>query len=349
MNPYPERIEELHRILAERFGQTDRQATEVVLAAHVTPAISRTRCPWIVIETDYPSRDTDGAWFNLSGGTRATGHPVPKSLAVPRVLYPRESELTLQEWTNQRQDPAAVGVFVESEWRRPVDMGGRGLNMSGAVVSRPSWRMWRNQTYAALLAQCVRLRVTHPKSGIGFNIDRDADLAALRTAARRVLDPEFRPAVRQTEPVPASFLYWCELLQRLAPIQTDWDALTGALVGIGRNIAYLYADGRPADWRAVERVMRDTIPAVTRDILERTNGTRKESNHGLRIAGQKREKFDIHIVREMQRLVGEGVIVARSGRGTVQRQDPFRWHPLRYRTASGEWEELMTYGVQILT
>jgi hypothetical protein len=40
VNPYPERIDELHEFLATRYGQRDRQATEILLACIMDPAIT---------------------------------------------------------------------------------------------------------------------------------------------------------------------------------------------------------------------------------------------------------------------------------------------------------------------
>jgi hypothetical protein len=340
MNPYPARIEELHQWLEARFGQKDRQATEVLLTALLDPKLTRRKRPWLIVETDYPSRDTSEAWFSL-GGEAAT-----HSLAVPRVMRTQQCEETLQRWLSTRTAPGsaagATGVFVDAEWRRLPDR-----LPASQLWTHVGWRQMMTRTYAVLMAMCVRLRVEHPRSAYAALADRHEDLAELGRRARRVLDDSHRAIVSDAAVrLPDAFMYWCELLQRIAPLQTDWESLVGNLTAIATGVAALYADGRDPDWRAVERVMRDSIPFVTVEILKQTALKRSE---GIQ-AYQRFRKYGYAPHRlandEVKRLNVERIVAQRAGfRGP---RDPYEYHPWRYRVASKDWLELIDREKKIL-
>jgi len=95
--------------------------------------------------------------------------------------------------------------------------------------------------------------------------------------AERVLDNSHRAIVSDAAVrLPDAFMYWCELLQRIAPLPDDWESLVGNLTAIATGVELVIADGRDPDWRAVERVMRDSIPFVTVEILKQTALKRSE-------------------------------------------------------------------------
>jgi hypothetical protein len=335
MNPYPERIEELHRWLDARFGQKDRQATEILLTGLLDPGLTRRKRPWMIVETDYPNRDTSEAWFGLGG------EAVVRSLAVPRVMRSQLCEETLTSWISTRRG-GATGLFVDAEWRRLPDR-----LPSSQLWTKVGWRQMMTRTYAVLMAMCVRLRVVHPRSSYAALADRHADLSELGRRARRVLDNGHRSAVSD-EPatLPPAFMYWCELLQRIAPLQTDWESLVGNLTAIATGVSLLYSDGRGPDWSATERVMRDCIPFATAAIVEQTALKRTE---GIR-AYQRFRKYGYAPHRlandEVKRLNMEGIVLQRVNfKGP---RDPYEHHPWRYRLASKEWLELLDRKKKIL-
>jgi hypothetical protein len=332
MNPYPQRIEELHQCLESRYGQRDRQATEILLIAMLDPAITRTRRPWIMIETDWPRREFHDAWFAFGAVGDAI---IPKSLALARIARAQAGEAIMQEWLAGRR-AGTPGIFVEAEWRRlPRSGGSHGGNL---------WRI--THSYAVLLAQCVRLRVAHPRSNIATRFDTDADGAELCRLTRRVLDNEFRrTAAPKADPLPPSFLYWCELLQKVAPCQTDWESLTGGLASAARGIATLYCDGRSADWRAAERIMRDTIGYETSVILSQAGMGRSEGRKAFEVFCRQHDSTYDTTVEEIRRLNREGVILARKNYGL---RDGYRYHPWRYLLGAPEWRELIDRGKEIL-
>jgi len=70
MNPYRPGSKNFINGWRPRFGQKDRQATEVLLTALLDPKLTRRKRPWLIVETDYPSRDTSEAWFFIRWRSR---------------------------------------------------------------------------------------------------------------------------------------------------------------------------------------------------------------------------------------------------------------------------------------
>ena len=230
MNPYPERIQELHDHLRGVWSQRDTQATEILLAALLPASLTRMRRPWLIVETDYLSRDTSGAWFSF-------GQPEyvqARSLGTPRSMRARDC----RQWSDNvlAEDPLdQPGVFVDAEWR---------------VLPNKSKSATAIASYYALLARCVHLRVAQPKSGIGVRTmnAREADRLELARLARRVLDSQHRSSIAHSTPSgvllasgtpPQSLYYWSELVQKLAPAQVDWECLTGSIAAVAHGIATL--------------------------------------------------------------------------------------------------------------
>lgn len=335
MNPYPDRLAELHYHLETRYGQKDRQATEILLACLLDPAVTTMRRPWIILETDWPSRDCEDAWFSF-GLTEATA----RSLSTPRVLRSQAREVMVQSWIGERR-LGGVGLFVESEWRHlPFD------NKGGSLFATP-------HSYVILLSMCVRLRVQHPRSDRCLRAGMEADRAELARLTQRVLDNSFRAGNASSSPfdphahdVPGSFKYWCELLQRIAPMQTDWESLAGGIAAIARGIALLWGDGRRPDWQAAERVMRDCVHSVTEEILRQTalpKGAGIEAAANMRRNGQ---HMRLHMGDEIKRLHREGVILRRHN---YKDRDPHNNHPWKFRLSIRDWADLMDRSKRILT
>jgi len=331
VNPYPARIDELHEWLTARYGQRDRQATEILLAQMLDQTVSRRRAPWIIIETDYPSRDTSDAWFSFGGEAR----PEPRSLAVPRTLRAQKCETILQEWLADSGKPC---LFVEAEWRRLPTAG------CGAKL------LMTTHSYGTVLSACVRVRVEHPRGSHAARSEQDADAAELARLTRRVLDNDHRvnlgaAIADYSASTPESLFYWSELVQRVAPIQTDWEALTGSLVTIARNIGLLYGDGRGPDWRAAERTMRDTIPYTVEWLLGQTSLDKKRGIKAYRLFRESGYGVDGPLVKEIRRLHHTGVLVAQRG---MAQTDSFRYYPWKYRMASADWHALVDRTKEIL-
>ena len=328
MNPYLERLSDLHQWLECRYGQRDRQATEVLLGALLPREILKAKSPWMVLETDYPSRDTLDGWFSLGGEFR----PQPHSLAFARIQRATRCEGILQDWWKDRQ-AGRPGLFIEAEWRRLPGSG------KGATL------LMQTHSYGALLATCLRLRVAYPKGDHAARMQKQEDDAELARLTRRVLDCSHRTTVERKSNLPSGFLYWCEMLQKVAPLQTDWESLTGGLATIARSIALLYNDGRPPDWQAAERVMRDCVPWVNEWILGQTALDRGRGIKAYQMFVQSGHTLDKPLVAEIRRLSREGVLLARQ---SYRSADHYRYHPWRYRLASQDWRTLVNREERIL-
>jgi hypothetical protein len=337
VNPYPARIEELHACLESRYGQRDRQATEILLASQLDSSISLMRPPWIIIETDYPQRETADGWFSFGGETFS---PV-RSLSIPRVAKSRDCEMTLQDWLAEW--PAKhPQLFVDAEWRR-MPTSGRGASL-----------MMVTHSYAVLLSMCVRMRVVHPRGDHAVRLDQETDSAELARLTRRVLDNAHRGRLKPSPAIPGSFLFWCELLQRIAPMQSNWEALTGAIASTARNIALLYNDGRAADWRAAERVLRDCVPYLTGWLLEHTASTGTLSNvRALQVFRKASLQIDRPLVGELARLCRVGVLKPLGARELsstkeIGPNDKRKHMPWRYQMRASDFRLLLDREKEIL-
>jgi len=346
MNPYPDRLNDLHAFLESTFGHKDRQSTDVLLTALLPESVTGYRRPWIIIETDWPSRDCSSAWFSfgLTGDhTIDTNHNgfMVRSLSVPRVQRSQLCEEILQDWLSLRRT-SAPGLFVDAEWRRMPTSG------RGAVL------LMATHSYCVLLTQCIRLRIAHPRGGFG-TMPRDEQTKAtteLARLARRVLDCSHRPLSRPLPDrrQPASLFYWCELLQRLAPLQTDWETLTGSLTAIATGVGALY--GRETvsfDGEVASRLMRDCVPYATRWILESSGLERSKGIKAFQLFKQSGQVADRAIVAEIRRLAREGVLVTRQNYKAMAANDPYGYHPWRYRFGDEDYRKLLDRSERILT
>lgn len=327
MNPYPDRINDLHNFLEREYGQKDRQATEILLSCLLEEKITQTKSPRLIIETDYPSLDTSGAWFSL--GLNNWVQP----LALARINRRQASEELVQSWLRVEQEGRRL-FFVDAEWRR-MPTSGHGARL-----------LMMTHAYGILLSQCLRLRVEYPKGIFSTQINRDGKIQELNALTYRVLDNQFRDYgnAHSAQP-PASFLYYCELLQKLAPMQSDWDVLVGGLVTITRNITLLYNDGRPSDWAAATRVMRDCIPYTTRWILEHVNEARHKGINSMRLFRQSGQSLDRPFVAEVRRLAREGVLQVEE---RFKPNDPYAYNPWRYKFRHSDYENLLRRDIDIL-
>ena len=336
MNPYPERIEELHEFLAARYGQRDREATEILLACLLDSTIAGVRKPWLILETDFMSRETEPGWFSF-GGTAAT-----RSIASVRIERPARAQELITEWFDERSNnPNRDGIFVEAEYRSGAPP--RRTRRYYSAEPFATYRAAVRDQYTLLLATTLRLRVAYPKGGIALRGTDCNDHAELGKLARRALDNSFRNRITHPLPVPDGFLYWCEVMQKLAPQMNDWDALTGQIAAVGRNVPLLYNDGRPFDKRSAERIIRDVIPHATREIMEETiRGAGKgltDMTIMTKSARASRTEPEMWMRREMSRLIQLRAIDTRPllrGKSTQ-----FLYHPWRYEIAAEEYRRLI--------
>src|SRR5215471_18199512 len=101
------RIDYLSHFLAMAYRIEDRQATEILLSALIS--CPRTPALWLVLETNWFSRDCQRAWFSF-GETW-----LPQSLPLLRTMRPRNANRLIAEWL---AEPAAPRLFVEPDYNR---------------------------------------------------------------------------------------------------------------------------------------------------------------------------------------------------------------------------------------
>lgn len=310
VNPYPQRIAELHHWLESRYGQRDREATEILLGALLPREVTGHARPWYIIETDYPSRDTKDAWFSFGGACVAT------SLAMARIERADPRERMINAWL-AGMEAGDTGIFVDAEWRRLAQLTAGKAHPSTLVSS-----------YGLLMSRCMRLRAGYPKGAHALDADRERDRMELARLARRVLDNDHRTETmpRAKDPVPKGMFYWCELLQRLSTLQTDWDAMIVNLAATARNRCTLYNDkDTPPAWESAERVLRDSINFCTLFVMNQAaSGAEIKSWDSYMQAGY---RMDRAWKEEIANLVRNGVLVKQRGKN-------------RYRLSYGDWVQM---------
>ena len=365
MNPYPARIAELHDFLAEKYAMRDTQAADLLLISLMyididmryeglgprTENRGRVTRPWFIVETDYPSRDTKYAWFSLGGE-----EVVARSLAVQRLSRLQKCEEVISSWLEER-DAGGPAILTDSEWRRLLVIEQPLARYEGHMPI--GWRTIASNAYRLLLSTCLRLRVEHPRGPAALRgaDETEANRIELARLVRRVLDNGMRTGTEGRGPrsapmdadLESRFLYWCELLQRVAPAQSDWEALTGGLAAVGRGTAILYNEDREFDRIAVQRVMRDSIPYLTEWVLR--TAAMPSDPAARRAWGVKRyeeETFGPNkaLQAEVKRLQRNGVIRAIEGMRRGGRA--YLYHPWRYEIADVDFKRLIDRSAEIL-
>ena len=251
------RIEDLCDHLAREHGVDDKLAVEVLLSALVP--CPRTRSPWLILETNWYSRNCYGGWFSF-GETW-----LPRSLAQIRARSPwREIEAETKEWL---EDEKAERLFIEPDWERYP-------------------RFHRLTQAQFLLQRALRVRTKRNRGDHTIRTldeqERDRRTDELAALTRAVLEdrigsrPQNPPAFRQ----PPNFLYHLELLQRLAPWYTDWDTLVALFAQLAIRRAYLYGrtETNDEDNLAMARVARDSVPPwIQKAVRQLSSGPSKAS------------------------------------------------------------------------
>jgi len=233
------RIDALAHQLAAAHSVDDRPALEILLAALIN--CPRTPSSWLTLETNWYARECMDAWFSF--GETWT----PCSFARLRARSPwRAIEAEMKE---MMESPSDEHLFVEPDFER--------------------YPYWNHSTQAHyLLQRCLRLRLVttrtaDPLRGLDkYNQERRSD--ELYALTRDVL--EDRTGARSSDPPrflePRDFLYYCELVQKLAPWYRDWTELVQAFAVVAVRRAYLLgrSETDASDDRAMARVGRDSVP-----------------------------------------------------------------------------------------
>jgi hypothetical protein len=273
------RIDDLAFHSAAHYRIENRQALEILLSALVD-------CPctapvWLILETNWYSRDCRPAWFSF-GGCWA-----PESLPALRVLRSRDFNKLVGCWLDDR----SPHLFVECDF-------------DGRV---PRYR--RLSDFRSLLIRTLRLRVVSASHGAAAPVDQRSDQQRadqLRALASAVL--EDRVAARPPNP-PAwielpDFLYRVEVAVRLAGRHRDYGATAGALRALAVRRAYLFGRAQvdETDTAIVERALSDLVPPWVRRIVERLSAS---PNHKapaqtleriMRLEGPQHELARLHIM-----------------------------------------------------
>lgn len=316
-NVYPARIDDLHAHLRDRFGVTDFEACDIVLACLLDSKVTGAQKPWIIIETDWLQRDCSDAWFNLGNTAGA------QSLASARIQRHGPMEVMVNAWLESRAQGCA-GIFVDPEWRRLAQLN-QGRAHASSLVS----------AYGTLMAGCVRLRTEYPKTAWATKPadERSKDLAELRHLTLRVLDSSMRTRVDGSSAhAPGAMLYWCELVQKVSLVQRDWNMLVWSLSQVVRNVCTLYNQpDRPPDWRIAERLLRDCVNFATGEIVRKAH-QREQIGPVDEYASPKRFRLERVWVQEISRLCRMGVLqykgTAKKDRGKWNRLNGQDWYQL---------------------
>ena len=233
------RVDELAARLAREEGVEDRTALDLLLSSLID--CPRTPTVWLILETNWYARNCLEGWFSFGREW------VPHSLARLRARYPwREIEGEINRFL---ETPEHRRLFIECDFERYPYFSR--LTQAHFILQRTlrvRSLMKRTAEPAALVDQMVA--------------DRRRD--ELQAATRWITDDHAR--LRPVDPPefipPPDFLYYAELLQKLAPWYPDWGQLLKALTGLAVRRAYLYGRRQTdeTDYAAMARVIQDSIP-----------------------------------------------------------------------------------------
>src|SRR5215469_15692954 len=192
------RLDNLAFHVATQYRMEDRAALEILLSALVP--CPRTMPIWLILETNWFSRDCAPAWFSL-GETW-----LPESLPLLRAMRPRNANQLIAAWL---AEPPVPRLFVEPDYDRRL----------------PHYR--RIHEISFLLARTLRLRVISTLDGVTRPADeRQQQNRADRLRALTADVLEDRAGARPLDPPswnePRNFLYYTELAVRLAGRHSDY-------------------------------------------------------------------------------------------------------------------------------
>lgn len=233
------RVDDVVIKLAREYAVDDRPAVEILLSALVS--CPRTASCWLILETNWYSRECLDAWFSF-GETWA-----PTSWPRLRARSPwRETEAEMKEMLENLSDER---LFVEPDYER-----------------YPYFNRLTQASYFLQRSLRVRSRSARAADPLRELDQRDQERRADELAAATSYVLEDRARARPQDPPrfmqPPNFLYYCELLQRLAPWYLDWNTLLKAFALLAVRRAYLFgrSETNSDDNAAMARVLRDSIP-----------------------------------------------------------------------------------------
>lgn len=233
------RIDELADKLAREYAMPDRPALDILLSSLLD--CPRTPAVWLILETNWFSRECLDAWFSL-GETW-----LPQSLPRLRARAPwRLIEAEIQGWLDEPSNPR---LFIEPDYERYPYFH---RLTQGQFLLQRSLRVRARTARSADPLRSLDIRNQDRRK------DELAAAADLVLADRVNSRPENPPTFRQ----PTNFLYHLETLQRLAPWYPDWDLFVRSFAALAVRHAHLYnrRETGPEDIRAIARVAADSIP-----------------------------------------------------------------------------------------
>jgi hypothetical protein len=247
MIDWESRIDDLASLLARDYNIHDRVAIDILLSGLIHS--ERLESVWLILETNWYSRDCLDAWFSFGELW------MPCSLPRLRARSPwREIEAETKEWLDS---PSEERLFIEPDFERFPYFNR--LTQAQYLLQR-SLRMRAKSARAAdplrTLDKYIKERMTD-------------ELAA---ATRFVL--EDRVMARPTDPpafvLPPNFLYHVELVQRLAPWFPDWNILVKAFALLAVRHAFLYGrhETEGSDYAILARVAQDSIPPWIATVIQ---------------------------------------------------------------------------------
>jgi hypothetical protein len=283
------RIDELMHKLAAEHGVDDRGAVEVLLSARI--ACPRTASTWLILETNWFSRECLDAWFSFGESW------VPIALPTLRARQPwRSIEEQTKEWLD---NPSDERLFVEPDYER-----------------YPYFHRLTQSQY--LLQRCLRLRALARRTADPLRwldkLQQERRAEELAALTRHVLEDRVgaRPADPPAFHQPENFLYHCELVQRCAPWYTDWSILVRAFALIAVRRAFLFGRVQTdaSDDQAIARVAADSIPPWIAKALRRLLDGPSQMQTLENIMGleEKTRRSGHGAYRELVRLRRQGVI-----------------------------------------
>jgi len=283
------RIDEVAHQLSRDWAVEDRAAIDILLSALVP--CPRTPGVWLILETNWYSRECREAWFSFGEQW------LPYSLPQLRARSPwRMIEALTVEWLDAAGEER---LFIEPDFER-----------------YPRFHRLTNAQY--LLQRSLRLRTHSNRVGHGLRAlderEEERRQDQLSALARGVL--EDRVGARPPDPPafkePPNFLYHLELIQRLAPWYPDWETLlrTFAILGVRHACLYGRRQTEAEDHRAMARVARDSIPPwISTALGLLLNGPHQALTLERRMGLEEATRRSGHGARlELRRLHHNGVI-----------------------------------------
>ena len=232
------RIEALTDVLRRQHALNDRLAIEAMLSALID--CPRTPASWLLLETPWYGHDCENGWFSFGKSW------TPVSMKHMRRYLPSQKKVEqVRQWVEDNENSSRL--FIEPDYR----------------IYPPFSRHLDN-----VLQRCLRIRTRPARTNAPLmEVDEReqercrAELATYTSAILR--DPTgSRPKEPPRFIEPPEFLYYFELLQRLAPFYQDWRLLIRSFAALAIRHAHLHSrtETGPAENVLLARVVSDSVP-----------------------------------------------------------------------------------------